>query len=105
MQVRYAPGDRAHFSDSNDIIFVVLTASREIARSRKRKLCILYEVTVSPDGLSRRSFNALDAYEPSPAERDFLDSCDILKYVSPSLAVYFKAFRPCYVCYSGVLSL
>ncbi|KAI0802543.1 hypothetical protein GGR55DRAFT_424193 [Xylaria sp. FL0064] len=50
-----------------------------IARSRKRKLCILYEVTVSPDALPRRSFNHLDAYEPTPAEKHFLDGCDILQ--------------------------
>ncbi|KAI0540793.1 hypothetical protein GGR58DRAFT_87840 [Xylaria digitata] len=50
-----------------------------IARSRKRKLCILYEVTVSPDTLPRRSFNSLDAYEYTPAEKQFLDGCDILQ--------------------------
>ncbi|KAJ2997609.1 hypothetical protein NUW58_g606 [Xylaria curta] len=50
-----------------------------IARSRKRKLCILYEVTVSPDALPRRSFNHLDAYEYPEAERQFLDGCDILQ--------------------------
>ncbi|KAI0526464.1 hypothetical protein F5B22DRAFT_159099 [Xylaria bambusicola] len=50
-----------------------------IARSRKRKLCILYEVTVSPDALPRRSFNHVDAYECTPAEKQFLDGCDILQ--------------------------
>ncbi|KAI0866870.1 hypothetical protein F4860DRAFT_6825 [Xylaria cubensis] len=50
-----------------------------IARSRKRKLCILYEVTLSPDALPRRSFRNLDAYECTAAERQFLDGCDILQ--------------------------
>ncbi|KAI1751441.1 hypothetical protein F4782DRAFT_540914 [Xylaria castorea] len=50
-----------------------------IARSRKRKLCILYEVTLSPDALPRRSFRNLDAYQCTTAERQFLDGCDILQ--------------------------
>ncbi|KAI1366971.1 hypothetical protein F5Y08DRAFT_337045 [Xylaria arbuscula] len=50
-----------------------------IARSRKRKLCILYEVTVSPDALPRRSYNHVDAYECTPAEKQFVDGCDILQ--------------------------
>lgn len=87
MQVRWAPDDRARPSDSNDIIFGLLTRCSAIARSRKRKLCILYEVTVSPDALPRHSFSDLDAYEPTPAERRFLDGCDMLQYVLPSLFI------------------
>lgn len=58
--------------------------SSAIARSRKRKLCILYEVTVSPDALPRRSFNNVDAFECTLAENQFLDGCDILQYVLSS---------------------
>ncbi|KAI0393661.1 hypothetical protein F5Y17DRAFT_299219 [Xylariaceae sp. FL0594] len=50
-----------------------------IARSLKRKLCVLYEVSINPDSLPRRSFNNLDAYEPTPAEKQFLDGSDILQ--------------------------
>ncbi|KAI1131507.1 hypothetical protein F5Y10DRAFT_275421 [Nemania abortiva] len=68
-----APGDRTRLLQSKR------AECSAIARSRKRKLCILYEVTVSPDALPRRSFNALDAYEHTPAEKQFLDGCDILQ--------------------------
>ncbi|KAI1327883.1 hypothetical protein F5Y16DRAFT_370590 [Xylariaceae sp. FL0255] len=50
-----------------------------IARSRKRKLCILYEVTLSPDGIPNHSFANPDAYNLTPAEAQFLDGCDILQ--------------------------
>ncbi|KAI0024907.1 hypothetical protein F4780DRAFT_723515 [Xylariomycetidae sp. FL0641] len=50
-----------------------------IARSRKRKLCILYEVAVSPDNLPKRSFADPDAPPTSTAEQQFLESCDILQ--------------------------
>jgi hypothetical protein len=71
------------------MIFEVLTPYSAIARSRKRKLCILYEVTVSPDALPRRSFSNLDAYEHTPAERQFLDGCDILQYVLQARYPFF----------------
>jgi hypothetical protein len=62
-----------------------------IARSLKRKLCVLYEVSINPDSLPRRSFNNLDAYEPTPAEKQFLNECDILQYVFPTRRWHFFA--------------
>ncbi|KAI1168043.1 hypothetical protein F5B18DRAFT_345190 [Nemania serpens] len=68
-----APADRTRLLQSKR------AECSAIARSRKRKLCILYEVTVSPDALPRRSFSGRDAYEHTPAERQFLDGCDMLQ--------------------------
>lgn len=45
---------------------------------------MLFEVSINPDSLPRRSFNNLDAYEPTPAEKQFLEECDILQYVLPT---------------------
>ncbi|KAJ8120472.1 hypothetical protein ONZ43_g2826 [Nemania bipapillata] len=70
-----APADRTRLLQSKR------AECSAIARSRKRKLCILYEVTVSHDVLPRRSFNTPDAYEHPPTEKQFLDACDILQYV------------------------
>ncbi|KAH9906178.1 hypothetical protein F4778DRAFT_635393 [Xylariomycetidae sp. FL2044] len=51
-----------------------------IARSRKRKLCILYEFAASPDGsIPQRSFANPDAQPTTPAEKQFLEACDILQ--------------------------
>ena len=82
MQVRNTPSDRALSSDTSDIFFGVLTECSAIARSRKRKLCILYEVAASPDSLPKRSFADPDAQPTNPAESLFLEGCDILQYVS-----------------------
>ncbi|KAI1456738.1 hypothetical protein F4805DRAFT_218913 [Annulohypoxylon moriforme] len=50
-----------------------------IARSRKRKLCVLYAITTSADGLPQRSFADPDAPPTNPAESHFLEGSDILQ--------------------------
>ncbi|KAI1268335.1 hypothetical protein F5Y18DRAFT_415161 [Xylariaceae sp. FL1019] len=50
-----------------------------IARSRKRKLCILYEVSASPGDVPKRSFTNQVAFTPPLAEAQFLDGCDIFQ--------------------------
>ncbi|KAI1093314.1 hypothetical protein F5B19DRAFT_482877 [Rostrohypoxylon terebratum] len=50
-----------------------------IARSRKRKLCVLYAVATSADGLPQRSFADPDALPTNPAESHFLEGSDILQ--------------------------
>ncbi|KAI5860555.1 hypothetical protein GGS23DRAFT_228747 [Durotheca rogersii] len=51
----------------------------EIARSRKRKLCVLYAVATTSDGLPQRSFADPDAQPANTAESHFLEGCDILQ--------------------------
>ncbi|KAI2609148.1 hypothetical protein GGR54DRAFT_385848 [Hypoxylon sp. NC1633] len=50
-----------------------------IARSRKRKLCVLYAVATSANGLPQRSFADPDAPPANPTESHFLEACDILQ--------------------------
>ncbi|KAI2470554.1 hypothetical protein F4781DRAFT_176872 [Annulohypoxylon bovei var. microspora] len=50
-----------------------------IARSRKRKLCVLYAVATCVDGLPQRSFADPDAPPTNPAESHFLEGSDILQ--------------------------
>ncbi|KAI1372990.1 hypothetical protein F4677DRAFT_430643 [Hypoxylon crocopeplum] len=50
-----------------------------IARSRKRKLCVLYAVATSANGLPQRSFADPDAPPANTAESHFLEGCDILQ--------------------------
>ncbi|OTB02254.1 hypothetical protein M426DRAFT_322834 [Hypoxylon sp. CI-4A] len=50
-----------------------------IVRSRKRKLCILYAVATTPDGLPQRSFDDPDAPPTNAAESQFLEGSDILQ--------------------------
>ncbi|KAI1409532.1 hypothetical protein F5Y13DRAFT_203461 [Hypoxylon sp. FL1857] len=50
-----------------------------IVRSRKRKLCVLYAVATTTDGLPQRSFADPDAPSTNPGEAHFLEGCDILQ--------------------------
>ncbi|KAI0880813.1 uncharacterized protein GGS22DRAFT_174274 [Annulohypoxylon maeteangense] len=67
------PGDRTKLLQSKR------AECSAIARSRKRKLCVLYAVATSTDGLPQRSFADPDAPPANPAESHFLEGSDILQ--------------------------
>jgi chromatin modification-related protein VID21 len=52
-----------------------------IARSRKRKLRELFAVATAPDGVPTHSVADPDAQLTNAAEIQFLERCDVLKYV------------------------
>lgn len=67
------PGDRTKLLQSKR------AECSAIARSRKRKLCVLYAVATTTDGLPQRSFADPDAPPTNAAESQFLEGCDILQ--------------------------
>ncbi|KAI1102648.1 hypothetical protein F4804DRAFT_312319 [Jackrogersella minutella] len=50
-----------------------------IVRSRKRKLCVLYAVATTVDGLPQQSYADPDAPPTNPAESHFLEASDIVQ--------------------------
>lgn len=81
MQVSCGSFERAHFSDSNDIIFGVLTCISSIVTSRKRKLRELFAVATQSEGLPHPVLTNPDAPTTTPAEWQFLQANDIFQYV------------------------
>lgn len=82
MQVSCGSFERAHFSDSIDIIFGVLTCISSIVTSRKRKLRELFAVATQSEGLPHPVLTNPDAPTTTPAEWQFLQANDIFQYVA-----------------------
>jgi hypothetical protein len=91
--VRGISFESAIFSDRNHVNFAVLTFSRAIVTSRKRKLRQLFLVATEADGLPSVDISNPDAPPATPAEILFLQGCDILQYVLPVLSTPFRDGR------------
>lgn len=64
------------------MLFAILTADSAIVTSRKRKLRELFAVATQVDGLPQDAFANPDAPATTAAEWQFLQTSEILQFVS-----------------------
>lgn len=90
------PFDAANFSDDDDDIFYLLTLDSAIVTSRKRKLRELFAVATQTQPLPQQAYALSDAPAATTAEWQFLQTNDILQYVSPIKSSFLALFGDCF---------